>query len=138
MSEKYEREIEELMHRLEGRMRREPLSRRMSRRFRPYSSGFRSAFAGFLRRPPTEQFMMAGMGLVLVSLVLSVLSLQMWAGWVSILSVVFFVAGLALALTHRQSPGYQQRWRGQEINYRANGPNLWTSLRTWLRRRRRL
>lgn len=138
MSEKYEREIDELMHRLEGRLRREPLSRRMSRRFRPYSHGFRGAFGAFLRRPPTEQFIIAGLALVVVSFLLGMFELRMWAGWVSILSLVFFVAGIALSLTQRQSPGYQKRWRGQEVDFRGHGPNLWTSLRNWLRRRRRL
>jgi hypothetical protein len=138
MNQRYEREIDELMHRLEGRMRREPLSRRLSRKLRPYQQGFRSAFAAFLRRPPTEQFMISAMVLVVISFVMSsFLGLGKWAFYASILSIVFFVIGLTLSLAGRQSPGYQRRWRGREVDYHAHGPTIWTQLRNWFRRRRR-
>ena len=138
MNQRYEREIDELMHRLEGRMRREPLSRRLSRKYRPYQQGFRSIFAAFLRRQPAEQFMISAMVLVVVAFVMSnFLGLGKWAFYASILSIVFFVLGLALSLAGRQSPGYQKRWRGREVDYHAHGPTIWTHLRNWLRRRRR-
>jgi hypothetical protein len=139
MNQRYEREIDELMNRLEGRMRREPLSRRLSRKFRPYSQGFRSAFAAFLRRPPTEQFMISAMVLVVISFAMgNFLGMGKWAFYVSIVSIIFFVIGLGLSLASRQSPGYQQRrWRGREIDYHAHGPTIWTHLRNWFRRRRR-
>jgi hypothetical protein len=138
MSQRYEREIDELMHRLQGRMRREPLSRRLSRKLRPYQRGFRSGFAAFLRRPPAEQFMISAMLLVVVSFVMSsFLGLGKWAFYASILSIVFFVIGLALSVAGRQSPGYQKRWRGREVDYHSHGPTIWTHLRNWFRRRRR-
>jgi len=138
MSDRYEREIDELLHRLEGRMRREPLSRRLSRRFRPYSSGLRGAFAAFLRRPPTEQFMIAAMVLVVVSFVLSnFLGLSKWGFYASVLSIACFVFGIALSLAGRQSPRYRKKWRGRELDYDSLGPSIWTHLRNWLRRRGR-
>jgi hypothetical protein len=136
MNQRYEREIDELMHRLEGRMRREPLSRRLARRVRPYSRGFRSAFAAFLRRPPTEQFMISAMILVVVSFAMNMFGLGKWAFYASILSIVFFVLGIALSLVSRQSPGYQKRWRGRELDYH-HGPSIWSQLRDWFKRRRR-
>jgi hypothetical protein len=137
MSDRYEREIDELLHNLEGRMRREPLSRKFSRRFRPYSAGLQGALGAFLRRPPTEQFMIAAMVLVVLSFLLNIFSLGKWAGYTSILSVVLFVLGLALSLAGRHSPGYQKRWRGRELDYNSYGPSIWDQLRNWLRRRRR-
>jgi hypothetical protein len=137
MSQRYEREIDELLHRLEGRLRREPLSRRLSRKVRPYSIGFRSAFAAFLRRPPTEQFMISAMLLVVVSFAMNMVGLGKWAFYASIFSIVFFVLGIALSLISRQSPGYQKRWRGRELDYYPHGPSIWTHLRDWFRRRRR-
>lgn len=137
MSQRYEREIDELMHRLEGRMRREPLSRRLSRKVRPYSHGFRRAFAAFLRRPPTEQFMISAMVLVVVSFAMNMVGLGKWAFYASIFSIVFFVLGIALSLISRQSPGYQKRWRGREVEYDPHGPSIWSHLRDWFRRRRR-
>lgn len=143
MNERYEREIDDLLHRLEGRMKREPLSRRLSRKLRPYSQGFRGAFGAFLRRSPAEQFMIAGMLLVVVSFLLNlpaIPSLSLWAFYTSVLSVVLFLGGIALSIAGRHSPGYGQtrRWRGREIDYHHTGPNLWTALRNWFRRRRRL
>jgi hypothetical protein len=136
MSDRYEREIDELMNRLEGRMRREPLSRKVSRRFAPYSRGLNGAFAAFLRRPPTEQFMIAAMVLVVLSFVLNMFGLGLWAFYASVLSIVLFVLGIALSLAGRHSPGYQKRWRGREIDYGSYGPSIWTQFRNWLRRRR--
>jgi hypothetical protein len=137
MSDRYEREIDELLGRLEGHMRREPLSRKMSRRFRPYSRGMQGAFAAFLRRPPTEQFMIAAMVLVVASFLLNMLGLAYWAFFASVLSIVLFVLGIALSLAGRHSPGYRKKWRGREIEYDSHGPSIWSQLGDWLRRRRR-
>lgn len=137
MSERYEREIDEIMYRLEGRRRRrQGLGRQFSRHVGPFTGGVRRTFAAFLRRPPTEQFMIAAMVLVIVSFVLgNLLGLALWAAYLSILSIVLMVLGIGLSIAGRRSPGYRARWRGQEINY--GGPSLWSQFRSWLRRRRR-
>ena len=138
MSDRYQREIDELLHRLEGRLRREPFSSRMSRRLRPYSTGFRGAFAAFLRRPPAEQFMIAAMTLVVISFVLSsFLGQAKLAFYLSVLSLLLFVLGIGMSIAGRQSPGYRKRWRGRELEYETYGPSIWSHLRNWLRRRRR-
>ena len=137
MSHQYEREIDELLHRMEGRLRREPLSRRLSRRFGPLSYGLRNAFSAFLRRPPTEQFMITAMFLVVVSFVMSMFGLGKWAFFASILSIVFFLVGIGPSVIGRQSPGYHKRWRGREVDYSSYyGPSIWSQLRNWFRRRR--
>jgi hypothetical protein len=137
MSERYEREIDEIIYRLEGRRRRrDGLRRKLSHRFGPFTAGFTRAFAAFLRRPPTEQFMIAAMTLVILSFVVgNLLGLALWAAYLSILSIVLMVLGIGLSIAGRRSPGYRTRWRGQEINY--GGPSLWSQFRTWFRRRRR-
>ncbi len=137
MSERYEREIDEIIYRLEGRRRRrEGLGRKLSRRFGPFTAGITRAFAAFLRRPPTEQFMISAMVLVILSFVVgNLLGLVLWAAYLSILSIVLFVLGIGLSIAGRRSPGYRPRWRGQEMNY--GGPSLWSQFRTWFRRRRR-
>ena len=138
MNERYEREIDDLLHRLEGRMRREPFGRRMSRRLSPFTDGLRNAFAAFLRRPPTEQLMISAMTLVLVSFVLNMFGLGRWAFYAGVLAIALFVLGIALSLVGRHSPGhYRKRWRGREIEYDAGGPSVWTHLRNWLRRKLR-
>ena len=136
MSERYEREIDEIIYRLEGRRRRRNgFGRKFGQRFQPFADGCRSAFGAFLRRPPPEQFMIAAMVLVIVSFVLgNMLGLAGWAFYTSVLSIVFFVLGFGLSLAGRHSPGYRRSWRGREIDY--GGPTFWSKLRTWFRRRR--
>jgi hypothetical protein len=138
MSDRYEREIDDILHHLEGRLRRESMWRRLSRRFRPYSVAVRAALGAFLRRPPTEQFMIGALMLVLLSLVMSMLGLGKWAFYAGVLSIALFVLGIGLSLASRHSPGYRRkRWRGREIDYGTYGPSIWSQLRRWLRRRRR-
>jgi hypothetical protein len=137
MSERYEREIDEIIYRLEGRRRRRRngLGRKLSQRFQPFADGCRVAFGAFLRRPPPEQFMIAAMVLVIVSFLLgNVFGLAGWAFYTSVLSIVFFVLGFGLSLAGRHSPGYRRNWRGREIDY--GGPTFWSKLRNWFRRPR--
>jgi hypothetical protein len=136
MSERYEREIDEILYHI-NRKRRPSFSRRLGRFFQPYSQGFQRAMAAFLRRPPTEQFMIASLALVVLSFVLNIIGLGRWAGYVSLLSIVLFVLGLALSIAGRRSPGYQKRWRGRDVDYGPSGASVWNQLRNWLRRRRR-
>jgi hypothetical protein len=137
MSDRYEREIEELLHSLEGRMRTEPFSRRLARRFRPYSQGLRSAFASFLRRPLTEQFYISALTLVILSFMLSIFGLDRWAFFTGIVSIGVFVLALALSLAgHNIQRRQKKRWRDREIEYEPYGPSIWTQLRRWWLRRR--
>jgi hypothetical protein len=135
MSERYEREIDEILHHL-NRKRRPSVARRLSRFFQPYAAGFQQAMGAFLRRPPAEQFMIASLLLVVLSFVLNMVGLGRWAGYVSLLSIFLFVLGLGMSIAGRQSPGYRKRWRGRELDYDASGPTIWSQLRNWLRRRR--
>lgn len=138
MNDRYEREIEELLHSIEGRMRREPLSRKLARRFRPYSLGLRSTFAAFLRRPPTERFVISALALVIVSFLLNMFGLGRWAFLAVVLSIGLFVLALALSLAGHSLPGQEKKkWRGREIEYEPYGPSIWTRLRGWWLRRRR-
>jgi hypothetical protein len=134
MADRYEREIDELLGRLEGRLRKEPLSRRIGRRVRPYSHGFQSGIRAFLRRPPSEQFMIAALVMVIASFILGNFAPRI-AGYLSVLSILCFVLALGLAIAGRRSPGYQKKWRGKIIDY-PTGPSIWTNLRNWFRRRR--
>jgi hypothetical protein len=135
MSERYEREIDEILHHL-NRKRRPSVSRRLSGFFQPYAAGFQQAMGAFLRRPPAEQFMIASLVLVVLSFVLNMVGLGRWAGYLSLLSIFLFVLGLAMSIAGRQSPGYRKRWRGRELDYDTSGPTIWSQLRNWLRRRR--
>ncbi len=139
MSSQWEREIEELLRRREAKLRREPLSRKLSRRGGPVYAGLSGAFRSFLRRPPVEQFMIASLFLVALTFVLQIVpGMAAIARWLGILSVLMFVLALALSVGQRRGfgPREPKRWRDRDVNYGSQYPSLWESLRTWFRRRR--
>jgi hypothetical protein len=139
MSERWEREIDELLRRKESRLRGEPVSRRFARRSAPFATGASGVFRSFLRRPPVEQFMIASIFLVAATFLLQMLKVApVLAYWASILSLLFFVLAIALSVAgHRGfGPRGGKRWRDREIEYHSPYPSLWDNLRNWFRRRR--
>jgi hypothetical protein len=142
MSERWEREIDELLRRREAKLRREPVSRRFARRSAPFRSGLSGVARRFLRGTPVEQFMIASLFLVAVAFVLNVIpGAAGMARWASLLSLLLFVLSLGLSVMGRRGNGQQQkRWRDQDVGYGsshgASHPSVWESLRVWWRRRR--
>lgn len=132
MSDRYQREIDDLLRGLDWKPRREPLSRRISRRLRPYTDAARHALIAYLRRPPSEQFMIAAFLLVIMSFVLGYFTPL--AAYLSALAILCFILALGLAVAGRRSPGYQKRWRGRLLD-EPRGPTIWRHLRDWFRRR---
>ena len=143
MSERWEREIDELLRRREAKLRREPVSRRFARRSAPFRSSMSGIGRSFLRRTPVEQFMIASIFLVAVAFLFSIIpSAAGMARWASLLSLLFFVLALALSMMGRRGHGQQQskRWRDRDVDYGSSygsaHPSVWESLRVWWRRRR--
>jgi hypothetical protein len=141
VSERYQREIEELLKRLDKRPLQEPLSRRVSRRTAGFRAGFASGLRGFLRRTPVEQFMIASGALLLIYLVLGLPFFTPLAGvkyWAGVLSLLFFLLAIGLAIVQRRPSGGSggPTWRGQVVDYRPRNPDLWWRIRQWFRRRR--
>jgi hypothetical protein len=143
MPERWEREIDELLRRREAKLRREPVSRRVVRRSAPMMSGLSGFFRTFLRWTPVEQFMFASIFLVAAAFLLSVMpGMGSIAQWASLLSILFFVLAIALAVAGRRGggPPGAKRWRDRDVGYGSNygpsPPTLWENLRTWWRRRR--
>jgi hypothetical protein len=145
MSEKWEREIDELLRRREAKLRREPVSRRFARRSAPFRTSASGVARSILRRPPAEQFMIASIFLVAVAFLMSIMpGAAGLARWASLLSLLFFVLGLALSVMGRRSPGGQsggaKRWRDRDVSYGGSSssgdPTVWQQLRHWWRRRR--
>jgi len=143
MSEKWEREIDELLRRREAKLRREPVSRRFARRSAPFRTSASGVARSILRRPPAEQFMIASIFLVAVAFLMSIIpGAAGVARWASLLSLLFFVLGLALSVMGRRIPGGpsgSKRWRDRDVSYGSSssgGPTVWEQLRHWWRRRR--
>ena len=131
MPQQWEREIDELLNRREAKLKREPVSRRVSRQSAPMMTGMSGVLRTFLRYSPVEQFMIASLSLVAVAFLLSIL---------------FFVLAIALSVASRKSAGGSdgaKRWRDRDVGHGSSydqsgppGPTVWTSLRTWWRRRK--
>jgi hypothetical protein len=144
MPQQWEREIDELLQRREAKLKREPVSRRVSRQSAPMMSSASGVLRTFLRYSPVEQFMIASIFLVSVAFLLSfVPGAAEFARWASLLSILFFVLAIALTIAGRKSGGGvagPKRWRDREVGYGSNygtpQPTIWASLRTWWRRRK--
>ncbi len=146
MPQQWEREIDELLQRREAKLKREPVSRRVSRQSAPVMSSASGVLRTFLRYSPVEQFMIASIFLVSVAFLLSFIpGGGEFARWASLLSILFFVLAIALSVAGRKGAAGAggsgpKRWREREVgygsNYGAPQPTIWTSLRTWWRRRK--
>jgi hypothetical protein len=143
MPERWEREIDELLRRREAKLRREPVSRKVVRRSAPMMSGASGVLRTILRWSPVEQFMFASIFLVAVAFLLSIVpGAAGFAQWASLLSILFFVLAIALAVAGGRNggPPGTKRWRDRDVGYGSQygqaPPSLWDSVRTWWRRRR--
>src|SRR5688572_32471168 len=114
MPQQWEREIDELLKRREAKLKREPVSRRVSRQSAPMMTGMSGVLRTFLRYSPVEQFMIASIFLVAVAFLFSIFSgTAELARWASLLSILFFVLAIALSVASRKStggPGGAKRW----------------------------
>lgn len=144
MSNRYEREIEELLKRMEGGRegspRPEPLPRRRPHRTSRVEAFLHRIWRGFLRSSPIEQFMIAGVVLALLSAVLQTFSARA-AFYAGVISVVLFVLALTISVVSRRRGGLgtEKKWRGRPMNARPSTPFWWlllVQLRRWWQWRR--
>jgi hypothetical protein len=139
MGSQWEREIDDLLRRKEGRLRGEPVSRKFRRRGAPFAAGASGVFRSFLRRPPVEQFMIASIFMVALSFFLGMIRVApTLAYWSGILSLLFFVFAIGLSIAgHRGfGSGGPKRWRDRDVDYGSPHGSMWGGLRKWWRRRR--
>lgn len=133
MSDRIDREIDDILRYVERRERRS-LTRRIARLILPMTQAWQASFASFLRRSPVEQFMIASILLVLISFLLQFVAPRI-AFYASALGVLLFVLAIGLSVAGpRRSSGYEKRWRGRPIDY--SSPSIWWQLRRWFQRRR--
>jgi hypothetical protein len=126
MPQKYEQEIDEILRRMESQLPREPLRRRLNRRFAGLSDAIVPRLAV---RPTPTALLLAGLAMVLLSYVLR--AFVPGAGTpLTILAIAFFIGALVLSISRsrrRHAPG----WRGRRLDNRASEPLIWTSLVRW-------
>src|SRR5581483_8083400 len=106
---------------------------RRVRRSAPFRSNASGILRTILRFQPAEQFMIASVFLVAVAFALSIIpSAAGIARWASLLSLLFFVLGLALSVMGRRGPGgtSTKRWRDRDVSYGSSSgyPTVWEQL----------
>jgi hypothetical protein len=133
MPSRVEREIDEILRRLESSLPREPRFRRVRHAAGRALGSVREAFGGSLRRLTAGNAMLLAFALILGSLVVS----RLWdeAGrFILLAGLVLFVLTLVASFAGRR-PATERRWRGQVIHY--NEPTLADRIRHWWRAKSR-
>ena len=137
MSQRFEREIDEILRQFDGDLTPPPRPLRRRSRFERLK---RRALHGFwavysLRwRSGAAELMLGAYALALLTLLLRpmVPMLGTLLAWVM---VVLFIAGYVQSY-RRTSGGVDRRWRGRPMDYdRPNWSHLWRSFRNYWRRR---
>lgn len=129
MPQKYEREIDEILRRMDAFLPSRPSTpphRRLWWRLRGWVSG-RSPRLGVRATP--SSLMVAGLVIALTGYVLGRLAPSLSAP-LSILALALFVGALALSIARnrRRRPA---GWRGRPLDYQTGGGLIWAG---WLRR----
>ncbi len=132
MPDRIEREIEEILDKIDRFVPEERLPIRFRRRARNVFTETRDFFLSPLARVSLSQVMLIGLGLFIVALFLGRVDSTL-ARWTMIVGAILFLGGFALTLLSGRSGQQQKRWRGRVVEY--GEPALAERLRTWFRRR---
>lgn len=139
MTQKYEREIEEILKNLGEFVRDEPLSRRVSRRIDTWRSRFQVPLGNWRRYLTVQWFMVASIALIMLGFLLRVVS-PLLASYANLLGLLLFIAAILMSVLHLGGQRRPRGWRGRVIEISSHDPNWWQSWqrrwRLWWRSRR--
>jgi uncharacterized membrane protein YedE/YeeE len=133
VSDKIEREVEEILRKLDKFVPEESRLARARRRLGQTVSDVLHTMLARLARISLGQVMLVSLILVAVAFFLRSTS-PVLARWVIIGGLILFFAAFALTLLGGRTR-YEKRWRGQVID--LSEPSLGSRLRSWLQRRSR-
>ncbi|OGO04243.1 MAG: hypothetical protein A2Y60_07115 [Chloroflexi bacterium RBG_13_54_9] len=134
MRRRYEREIEELLAKMEEFLPEEAPPRRRARTTLG-SDNFGKAFSSWWQRLSAPQLMLVSFLLVAVAFFLRFFAPTV-AYFVGISGAFLFVFAFALSFL-KKPPPLEKRWRGQVIELPQRGSGLSRWLSRWLRRKAR-
>jgi hypothetical protein len=138
VSDNIEREIEEILSRLEEFVPEEGVAHRVRRRSSDWAANLHRAIASRLARISLGQIMLASLVLVVAALLFGRVN-PLLARWVVIAALILFFTSFVLSLRlsrgPSRGPATQKRWRGQVMDF--SEPSLTDRLRAWLRGKRR-
>lgn len=131
--DKIQREIEEILNRLDEFVPEEKATERARRRSSKAAAGFGHAFLAPLSRISIRHVMLTAFALIVVGFFARVHPLGLW---MLVAGLILFLTAFALSFVSRGSPPkVEKRWRGQTIE--LGEPSLSDRLRTWLQAKRR-
>jgi len=134
--DRVQREIEEILNRLDTFVPEEQVTSRVRRRSSDATAAFSRAVLAPLARISLRQVMLTALALIL----LGAISMRAHpvGAWILIAGVILFLTSFALSIFNRPSspsPKIEKRWRGQPME--LNEPTLSERLRAWLQAKRR-
>jgi hypothetical protein len=133
--DKIQREIEDILNRLDNFVPDEGVASRMRRRSSGAANAFARAVIAPLARISLRQVMLTALILVVVGFIGMRVN-PMFGRWLLIGGVILFLTSFALSLFSRASPPtVEKRWRGQPMELRE--PGLSDRLRSWFQSKRR-
>jgi VIT1/CCC1 family predicted Fe2+/Mn2+ transporter len=133
VSDKIEREVEEILRKLDKFVPEEGRLVRARRRLGRAASGLLHTLRVRLARISLGQVMLASLILVVVAFFFRSASPTL-ARWAIIAGLILFFTAFVLSLLGGRSR-YERRWRGRVID--LSEPSLGSRLRNWLQRRGR-
>jgi len=133
VSDKIEREVEEILRKLDKFVPEESRLARARRRLGQATSDLLHTLLVRLSRISLGQVMLASLILVVVAFFFRAAS-PVLARWVIIGGLILFFTAFVLSLLGGRSR-YERRWRGQAID--LSEPSLGSRLRNWLQHRSR-
>jgi hypothetical protein len=133
VSDKIEREVEEILRKLDKFVPEESRLVRTRRRLGQATSDLAGALLGRLSRISLGQVMLASLVVVVVAFLFRSSSPTL-ARWAIIGGLLLFFGAFVLSVVGGRSR-YEKRWRGQVID--LSEPSLGSRLRNWLQRRSR-
>ncbi|MGI8552356.1 MAG: hypothetical protein ACR2PL_16450 [Dehalococcoidia bacterium] len=138
MPDKFEREIDEILSKLDKFPKRGP-GQRVRGRLGQRATGAQRGFALRLARLSVSQIMLGGIGLILFAYFFRSVMPGIWY-YLVIFGLILFFTSFALSFFGggRPTGGNRTYWRGKPVqSYYDGGPALAIRLRDWWRRRQR-
>ncbi len=135
MADRIEREIEEILRKIDDFVPERPRRTPRKRPAQPASATGQSWLASRFSRISLNQVMAYSLLVVILAFIFSAVP---GAGWLMIGALIVFVTAFVLSVAgggKAHPPAQEKRWRGQPISY--NGPAWPNRIKAWIKGKRR-
>ncbi len=133
MPDRIEREIEEILDKIDRFVPSESAPLRFRRRSAGVFGGIRKAFLSPVLRVSVAQIMLLGIGLFILSFFIGRYDGTL-GKWTAVVGAILFLGGFVLSFVAGHGRQQPKRWRGRVVEY--DEPDLGERIRMWFRARR--